>query len=517
MLWFTTFILFASIANAEIKLPAIISDNMVLQADFNAPIWGIAAPENKIAVNCSWDDEKYITDADANGKWMIRIKTPKSSGICNITIACGQESRTIKNILIGQVWLCSGQSNMQWPVKDSKDAEKEILEANWPDIRLFTVQRKSSPIPLEDTIGKWVICSPENVSEFSAVGYFFGREIHKKINAPLGLINASFGGTPAQSWTRKEILTEDIDLNWYWQRDKKILADKEKFQIEYDQRIKEWEKAKEAAKDAGKELPKQPRLPNELNDKNRSSMLYNAMIHPLIPFAIKGVIWYQAESNVGDAVLYRKLFPAMIKNWREDFNQGDFPFYYVQLAGFGKHMKKTSLGKPDLTVPPDSNRPLLREAQLKTLSLPNTGMVVTIDIGDVNNIHPKNKQDVGKRLALWALAKDYGFMDIVYSGPLYKNIKIEGDKARISFEHTCSGLMVKGDSIKGFAIAGADKKFVWANAKIDGDTVLVWSEQVKKPVAVRYGWADWIDCNLYNKAGLPTSPFRTDEFSNMAE
>jgi sialate O-acetylesterase len=234
------------------------------------------------------------------------------------------------------------------------------------------------------------------------------------------------------------------------------------------------------------------------------------MIHPVIPFGIKGVIWYQGESNVEEPELYSKLFPAMIKNWRDDWKQGDFPFYYVQIASYGKYMKKKA-GMPDLSVPTDSNWARLREAQLKTLSLANTGMAVTIDIGDVANIHPKNKTDVGKRLALWALAKDYG-CNIVYSGPLYKKYKIENDKIRIYFEHAGSGLITKDKELKGFAVAGADKKFVWAKAEIQGDTVLVWADEIKKPTAVRYGWADWSNCNLYNKEGLPASTFRSDNW-----
>jgi sialate O-acetylesterase len=509
---FIVFVMFTSFACAEIKLPAIISDNMVLQADANAPIWGSAEPQSKITIACSWSDAKVTADSDKQGKWITKIKTPKSGSKCTITITCGQETKTISNILIGQVWLCSGQSNMRWYVKDVKDAKNEIAAADYPDIRLFTVPMTASKVPLDDCNSQWIVCSPANVAEFSAVGYFFGREIYKKLNVPVGLINSSYGGTPAQAWTRKEILAEDSQLKKYLEDDAKNEANKQKFQEQYDQMLSKWEKKVEAAKASGKKSPKKPNMPRELSEKNKSSGLYNAMINPLIPYAIKGAIWYQGESNADEAVLYRKLFPAMIKNWRQDFKQGDFPFYYVQLASYGKYMKKNSSGQPDLTVPPDSNWPMLREAQSMTLSLPNTGMAVAMDIGEVDNIHPKNKQDVGKRLALWAFTKDYGFKDIVYSGPLYKNMKIENDKARIVFDCTGSGLMTKGDSIKGFAIAGADKKFVWANAKIDGDTVLVWSEQVKNPIAVRYGWADWIDCNLYNKEELPVSPFRTDDF-----
>jgi sialate O-acetylesterase len=408
---------------------------------------------------------------------------------------------------------------MQFPMKDLEDAQKQISEANWPDIRLFTVERKASLQPLYDTVGQWVVCTPETASEFSAVGYYFGREIHKKLGTPVGLINSSLGATPAQSWTRKEILLKDSELKNYYEDDLKILANKSKYQREYDDALKDWRKKVDEARAAGTKIPKQPAQPFELLDKNRSSTLYNAMIHPLIPYAIKGVIWYQGETNtwrLGDpnfneSHLYRRLFPAMIQNWRDDWGQGNFPFYYVQLAAYAKKMKKNSKGMPDLTdVQADSTWAELRQSQFNTLSLPNTGMAVTIDIGDAYNIHPKNKLDVGKRLALWALAKDYGYKDIVYSGPLYKKMEIKNGKAKIYFNHIGTGLMVKGDILKGFAICGEDKKFVWANAKIEGDTVLVWSEKIKNPTAVCYNWADWIDGNLYNKENLPASPFRTD-------
>jgi sialate O-acetylesterase len=506
------FAIMSSVTYAEIKLPAIISDNMVLQADSNVPVWGNAEPQSKIIIVCSWSDAKVAADSDKLGKWMVKIKTPKSGSNCTITITCGQESKTINNILIGEVWLCSGQSNMWWPVKQAKDANYEIAAANYPDIRLFAVSMAASDKLLDDCKGQWVLCNSQTVADFSAVGYFFGRELYKKLNTPIGLINAAYGGTPAQAWIRREIITKDEKLKICFEKDTEIEANKAKYQQRYDQALDKWKKDAESAKAAGKTSPKKPAMPRELFKKNKSSVLYNAMIHPLIPYAIKGVIWYQGESNASESELYRKLFPALITNWRQDWGQGDFPFYYVQLASYGKYMKKTSSGQPDLAVPPDSNWPRLREAQSMTLSLPNTGMAVAMDIGEVDNIHPKNKQDVGKRLALWAFAKDYGFKDIIYSGPLYKNIKIENDKARIYFNCTGSGLMTKGDSIKGFAIAGADKKFVWAIAKIDGDMVLVWSEQVKNPATVRYGWSDWSNGNLYNKEELPALPFRTDDW-----
>ncbi|MGA2916231.1 MAG: sialate O-acetylesterase [Sedimentisphaerales bacterium] len=514
---FLALVLFASAAYAEIKLPAIISDNMVLQAQTKVPIWGWAEAQSEIKVTCSWSPTEYTAHSDSNGRWLVKVDTPKSGGKYEITITCGQESKTINNILIGEVWLCSGQSNMEWLVMQANNAEKEISEATYPDIRLFKVQEGTSKEPVDDCNGQWKVCSPKSAAKFSAVGYFFGREIYKRLNVPVGLINSSFGGTPAEAWTRREILENNDDLKRYPERDAIIEKQRGKYERRYDQMLEQWQKDVNAAQASGAKPPKKPRGPQELEEKFKCSRLYNVMIHPLIPFAIKGVIWYQGEGNVDKAFPYRKLFPAMIKSWREEWKQGDFPFYYVQLASFGVDMKKTPAGLPNLEVPTNSKWAELREGQLMTLSLPNTGMAVAMDVGEIDTIHPKNKQDVGKRLALWALAKTYGFKNIVYSGPLYKKMEIEGDKARIFFEQTGSGLMVKGNSLKGFAIAGADEKFVWADAKIDGDTVLVWSKQVKNPTAVRYGWADWIDCNLYNKEGLPAATFRTDNFPAMTK
>lgn len=503
------FILFTSTVSAQITLPSIISDNMVLQADSNVPIWGKADAQSKITVACSWNDEKITADTNEQGKWMVKLKTPKKGKKSTITITCGKESRTITNILIGQVWLCSGQSNMQWLVKHSNNADKELAKAKLPNIRLFNVKRSSSKEPLDDCFGEWVECNAETAAEFSAVGYYFGKELYKKLRKPIGLINSSYGGTPAQAWTSKETLAKDELLKIYLENDANSEVQKEIYLQQYAKVLNKWKQNVTKAVAKGTPAPKKPIPPAQLRDECKPARLYNAMIHPLIPFAIKGAIWYQGESNASEAVIYRKLFPSLITNWREDWKQGDFPFYYVQLAAYGKF---------DLTRPTDSKWAMLREAQSLTLSLPNTGMAVAMDIGEPNNIHPKNKQDVGKRLALWALAKDYGFKKITYSGPLYKNMKIEGDKIRIFFEYADSGLKIpKGQSLKGFAIAGADKEFVWANAKIDGNTVLVWSEEVKNPTAVRYGWSDWMECNLYNKKVLPASPFRTDDFSGEAE
>lgn len=498
---------------AQLKLPAVISDNMVLQQQANVTIWGWARAAEKITIKADWYDQDIETVSDVDGKWMTKVKTPFAGGPYNLLISNEQDQIKIKNILIGEVWLASGQSNMELSLKSSENGTEEVALSAYPQIRLFTVEKKLSGKPLKDIKGSWIICCPETAANFSAVAYYFGREIHKKLSAPIGLIGCSWGGTPIQSWMKKEVLSADINFEYYFEKDDHDEAIKSKSQKEYNEALEKWQRQVDTAKKASRKTPRKPSTPGPLRLQNRCSVLYNGMVKPLIPFAIKGVIWYQGESNAGDAYLYRKTFPAMINSWREDWNQGDFPFYFVQLSNFYKNMRENRPTKmPDIGQPQGSNWAELREAQLMTLSLPNTGMVVTMDIGDCYDIHPRDKKNVGKRLALWAMAKDYGYKNIVYSGPLYKEMEIEGNKIRLLFDNVGSGLMAKDGMLKGFAIAGEDQRFVWADAKIDGDTVLVWSEQIEKPVATRYAWSKWIPCNLFNREDLPASPFRTDNW-----
>jgi len=337
------------------------------------------------------------------------------------------------------------------------------------------------------------------------VAYFFGRELHKELNVPVGLIHTSWGGTPAEAWTRREVLEADADFAPILKRYDDAVAKYPQAMEQYKQKLAEWKQAVEKAKAEGKKPPRRPRAPFGPGNPHAPAGLYNAMIAPLIPYGIQGAIWYQGESNAGRAYQYRTLFPAMIKNWRDDWGRGKFSFLFVQLANFMKT-------KPE---PDESAWAELREAQSMTLALPNTGMAVIIDIGDAVDIHPKNKQDVGKRLALWPLAGIYG-KKLVYSGPIYKSMKADGNSIILSFDHAGGGLVAKGDGqLKGFSIAGADRKFVWADAKIEGNTVVVSSEKVSDPVAVRYAWADNPVCNLYNKEGLPATPFRTDDWPGV--
>lgn len=501
---FSIFFIFTSIAGAQIILPSIISDNMVLQADCKAPIWGKAEPNSKVTISCSWSKQSITTDTNDQGKWETTVVTPKKAKPSTIIITCGKETRTITNVLIGEVWLCSGQSNMEWPVSKTTNAVKEIKNAKYPKLRLFTVKETASDKPQEDCFGQWVECDPERAAEFGAVSYYFGRDLYKKLGRPVGVINSSVGGTSAHAWTSKKTLENNAVLKKYIAIDANNAANKPAIEKEYNEKLAAWKKEVMQAVAKTKPAPKKPRPPYTLRDDWKSGSLYNAMINPLMPFAIKGAVWYQGESNADDAITYRTLFPAMITDWRQNWKEGNFPFYFVQISAYGK---------TDLNLPPtDSNWAMLREAQTMTLALPNTGMAVSMDIGEANNIHPKNKQVVGDRLARLALAKNYG-KKIAYSGPLYKGMKIEGNKIRIFFDYAEKGLETpRKMPLKGFAIAGSDKKFVWAKAKIDKNTVLVWSDQIQNPVAVRYGWADWIDCNLYNKQKMQASPFRTDNY-----
>jgi sialate O-acetylesterase len=476
----------ASAAIADVRLPSIIGDNMVLQRGEKVAIWG------------------WAVTADKKGQWSFKMDSPKVGGPYKMTIA-GKNVIEIDNIMSGEVWVCSGQSNMQWSVQNSNNPKEEIAAADYPNVRLFSVTRKVAQKPLKDCQGSWAPCSPETVPGFSAVAYYFGRKLHKDLDVPIGLIHTSWGGTPAEAWTRKEVLEAEPDFKPILTRHAERLANFPQAKKDYEKKLQDWQQAAAKAKEEGKKAPRRPRAPLGPDSPHSPAGLYNAMIAPLIPYGIQGAIWYQGESNAGRAYQYRKLFSAMITNWRKDWGQGDFPFLFVQLANFMQT-------KPE---PAESAWAELREAQTMALSLPNAGMATIIDIGEADDIHPRNKQDVGKRLALWALAETYD-KDIVYSGPLYKSMKVRRAKVVISFDHVGGGLVARdGEALKGFAIAGADRKFVWADAKIDGDTVVVSSENVANPVAVRYAWADNPVCNLYNKADLPASPFRTDDWPGV--
>jgi sialate O-acetylesterase len=634
---------------AQIKLPALFSDNMLLQRNVKIPIWGTEKPGQKITVKIH--QHSKTTTADRNGKWRVNLAAMKAGGPYELTVS-GTETITFKNVMIGEVWLCSGQSNMEMPLVSTwapvNNFKAEVAAANYPDLRFFIVKRAKSTKPRADVESEgWRVCDSISVKSFSATAYFFGRHLQQKLGVPVGLIQSAWGGTIVEAWTSRATLKTVPDMagfvklletspldsifdettfavkmaawnrqldemdaaaskngtSWNhpdfddsawptmllpqpWERAglpafdgivkfRKVIQlpasfNKQNLHLNlgpiddadvtyfngvqigamsiYNQHrhylvpanlLKAGEnviavrvldsggngglygksEALNLLKDStqaislagewryqlGAELQKLPPSPVAPNTPNRPTVLYNAMIAPLVPFAIRGAIWYQGESNAGRAYQYRTLFPLLIKDWRARWGQGNFSFLFAQLANYQSVAKE----------PGDNDWAELREAQTMALSVPNTGMAVTIDIGDANDIHPGNKQEVGNRLALNARHLVYG-ENIAYSGPIYKSMKIEGNRIRLFFDHAQDGLMSKGgDKLQGFAIAGEDRKFVWAEAMIDGKTVVVSSSQVAKPMAVRYAWAINPACNLYNNAGLPASPFRTDAWPEI--
>lgn len=623
----------------EVRLPKLISDGMVLQRDAKVKIWGWASPDEKVTIN--FNGKKYNTTTDKNGKWIVALSKMKAGGPYGMEINA-INNITIKDILIGDVWVCSGQSNMVLPMKRVEDLYgDEIAHAENQFIRHFFVpERYDFNAPREDLVsGKWESVNPENILRFTATGYFFAKSLYEKYHVPIGLINASVGGTPAEAWMSEDalkdfpvsletakkfkdsafvnkIIREDRAASDTWYSSLKQLdrgyeeAEKPWYSAGYDasawdtmQLPAYWEDeglegvdgvvwfrkeidvpASMAGKPArllmgrivdgdsvyvngifvgtvsyqypprkysvpenllkaGKNIivvrvinnigpggfvkdkpykliagdqvidlkgkwqyrlgAKMDPLPGQTFVQYKPSGLYNGMIAPLLNYRIKGVIWYQGESDTGRPIEYRKMFPTLINNWRQKWNEGKFPFLFVQLPNFMETKDE----------PSESNWALLREAQLTTLAVPNTGMAVAIDIGEWNDIHPLNKEDVGNRLALAARKVAYGEKNVVYSGPIYKCMKIKGNKIIVTFTNTGSGLIVKGGGeLKHFAICGADKKFVWAKARIEGNKIVVWNDNIFDPVVVRYAWADNPEgANLYNKEGLPASPFRTDE------
>ncbi len=634
--------------NAQVKMPAIFSDNMVFQREVKIPVWGTAAAGDKIDVQLGKKKVSVITDA--HGKWKAELSPFKAGGPYDLKIS-GKNSIIYKNIMIGEVWICSGQSNMAMEVREISDTcnnKQEIADADLPYIRFFTVDPMTAASPQSDLKGRgWEVCDTNTVKRFSAVGYFFGKKLYDKLKIPVGLINSSYGGTDIEAWTSSQSLKTISYFSDILQSIKLYSENDAAFLEEYNRKREEWKSSsmntdpgfpssgitwKDTLLDVtswskiivpclwdqqelkefngsvwyrkeieipsswcGKDLilnmgpiddidvtwfnghmlgsgelwdkPRQYIIPatlvkagrnilaircidtggpggvwgeaeqyyisNSLNEKiqvagewlykrtlpinefpsrptsfenpNCPTVLFNAMIAPLIPYSLGGVIWYQGENNTYTALRYRTLFPLMINDWRSKWGIGDFPFYFVQLANYMNI-------NPE---PAEDTWAELREAQLMTLKVKNTGMASAIDIGDAIDIHPKNKREVGNRLALIALAKLYGIKD-EFSGPVYRTYKVEGNSIRIKFDHS-KGLKVQGNKLLGFAVAGDDKKFRWADAKIEGSDVVVWCNEILKPVAVRYAWASNPVCNLYNAAGLPASPFRTDDWKVLTE
>lgn len=629
---------------ANVKMPKIFGDNMVLQRNKPIPVWGWADANERISVQ--FNHQTKTIKADKSGKWMIKLDNENAGGPHQLTVK-GKNTVTFNNVLVGEVWICSGQSNMEMPIEGwgkINNYEQEIAEANYPMIRHFKVPNTISATPKEDiTGGEWKICNPATAGDFTAAGYFFARELYNKLKVPVGLLNTSWGGTHVETWTSRQAFENSDEF-------KSMISGMSSLNLDSLSKVKseatrkkiealqgalnaanadDWKDVNIAdsnwpqmhlpdlwegqqlgdldgivwfrkmvnisSEDAGKAATLELAMiddndvtyingvktgsTNGYNAKRKyavaagvlkegknviavrvedtgggggingdssdlkltvgnhviplagnwhfkvekitggsasvgpnsyPTLLFNAMVNPLIPFAIKGVIWYQGESNAGRAYQYRKAFPLMISDWRKRWNEGDFPFYFVQLASFNAANGNSKNG---------STWAELREAQTKTLSLPNTGMAVTTDIGNPADIHPKNKQDVGKRLAAIALHNVYGESN-VYSGPLYQSMKKEGNKVILSFANVGGGLIVKDKYgyLKGFEVAGADKQFHYAKASINGNTVIVYNDSVSSPVAVRYGWADDAgDDNLFNKESFPAASFRTDDWKGITE
>lgn len=478
-------------ARAEVKPHAFFSDGAVLQQGVAIPIWGSAKDGEKITVQFNGQE---ISTIAKNGRWMVRLKPARAGGPFTLTIK-GENAISLTNILVGEVWLCSGQSNMGFQLYRAENAAGVLAAAADAQLRLFTVPREGADAPRTEITGAWKQSDSQSVSNFSAVAYFFGRDLRRALKTPIGLIDSSVGGTPAEAWTSRQSLELDPELN-------KILTqyaenvrvfDPAKAQSEHQAALLKHAQAEKEAKAAGQPAPTAPKKSsNPAKASKRPAALYNAMIAPLQPYAIAGVIWYQGEANASRADQYQKLFPALIRTWREAWGQKDLPFLFVQIA------------------PYHQMTPEIREAQLRVWQNdPRTAMVVTTDVGDEKNIHPIKKEPVGARLALAARAIAYN-EKIEYSGPVYSGMKIQDAKAILNFTHIGGGLMAKNGELKGFSIAGADGNFVPATAKIEGDKVAVSSDSISKPAAVRYGWAKTPDVNLFNKEGLPATPFRTD-------
>ncbi|MBX2921281.1 MAG: sialate O-acetylesterase [Chitinophagaceae bacterium] len=449
----------AVICFAEIRLPAVFSDNMVLQQQSNVTIWGWSSPGENIFITTSWNNHTDSVKATASASWKLSVATPAAGGPYTITLKAGN-TVVLKNVLIGEVWVCSGQSNMQWSsLNGLPEMDRELPNSANPNIRLFQIPQTTSAYPQDNCAGTWQECTADNLKSFSAVAYFFGKKLQAQLNVPIGLINTSWGGTPAEVWTPREAIESSPIL--------KSAADQ---QVRND-----W-------------WPVEP------------GATYNAMIAPITSFNIAGAIWYQGESNTNSASTYDRLMRTMINSWRKAWNK-EIPFYYVQIAPFKYGWKNVGI--------------LIREAQTKTMEHPKTGMVVITDlVENVKDIHPRQKQEVGNRLAAWALADTYHKEGIAYKSPMYKNMQINKNKATVYFDNAEDGLMLKEGDKKAteFYIAGENKNFLPADVKIENDHVILSNKKIKTPAAVRFAFSNTAIGNLFNKAGLPVNPFRTDDW-----
>ncbi len=482
-------------SRAEVEVPNVFSDHMVLQQGQKNPVWGKAEPGEKITVRFAGQEKSAVTDKDGN--WKVYLDPVKATAEPqSLEIAGNGSKRVFADVLVGEVWMCSGQSNMAWSIDAINDYDMEIETANYPNIRLLKVPRVGTQEPQFNIDASWLVCTPENIKKFSAPGYLFGRRLHHALNVPVGLIYNAWGGSDLEAWLSIETLKAAGQDEY--------LAEWNEYLSHYTDETLEQEKVEYEKWLADGKPGKKRFEPSDVRTaQRRPANIYNGVLLPTIGYGIKGVVWCQGESNIGRAYEYRSLFPQLINTWRAQWGQGDFPFYWIQLADHNDE-------KPE---PAESYWAELREAQTMTLSLPNTGEAVVIDLGEARDIHYRNKQAAASRLARHALAKEYGFQ-IATESPRYQSMSVDGNTVTLTFDHVATHLYAFDvPEVKGFAIAGADKKFVWAKAEIVGkDKVKVWSDEIREPVAVRYGWADNPVVNLYDRNSLPVTPFRTDDW-----
>jgi len=489
---------------AELKLPAIFGDHMVLQQKQADPVWGWDTPGTKVTV--AFAGQTHSTTAGADGKWSVKLESLPANATPQTLAITGSTKREIQDVLVGEVWLCSGQSNMQLRLNQDWNGDLEAAASHHPNLRLIRVPPQGTQELQTDFKGEWTAATPQTVAPFSALGFLYGRYLHEILNVPVGLIGNYYAGSSAEAWVRRSVLENDPRfaalMAGTHEREAKALLPATT--ATYEVELKKWEEARARADQTGSRAPRRPEAPKEwLDGFNRAGNLFAAMLHPTIGYGMKGVIWYQGEGNAGRAPEYDDLFPLLIEQWRKEWGQGDFPFYWVQLPDWADERAE----------PGESAQARLREAQTKTLRLPNTGQAVIIDLGEGKDRHPRNKHDVAARLVRWALVKDYG-LQLPYHSPEFKSMAITGNKALVTFD--CFGSSLRPfdvDEARGFAVCGADKVWHWAEGKILGkDRVEVWSEKVSAPIAVRYAWADNPVCNLFSNDGLPVTPFRTDDF-----
>ena len=484
-----------------VSVPHIFGDHMVVQRQKPVVVWGWAEPGEQVRVQLG--DHVQAGQADGEGKWKVVLGAMEANSTPMTMTITGTNVISIEDVLVGEVWLCSGQSNMEWTLGGGVAAAEKMAKADFPGIRLFKINSAPSAYTVGDVEDTWRVCRPDNVGDFSETGYFFGKDLHEELKIPIGLVEAAWGGTQIEVWTPREGFEGQEALADFVAR---LDQAEESYREELSAKLKElaaWIKRTEQALEKNERIPTQPKWPSHpiysQGHPTGATCLYNSRIFPIVPFGLRGAIWYQGESNMGDGMFYYEKMKALIYGWRKVWGDPLLSFYYVQLAPFGHY-------SPD-------DLPKLWEAQSASLKIPHTGMAVINDIGNVEDIHPQNKRDVGKRLALWALAKNYGYEDLVFSGPIYKALKIMDDKIVISFDYVGEGLTTRdGKEPDWFEIAGADRVFHRANTKIVGDAVAVHCDQVTAPVAVRFAWDNRAEPNLANKNGLPASAFRTDNW-----